>query len=275
MSDILYIIGNGFDLHHRLNTSYTNFRQYCVCKKTRLWNLLESIYGPKINEDLWWKDFEKMLGEVDYEHLTKSYNGEALGGSKIRNLLKGFLPPLFREWVKGINHIAEKDVALKIDTNALFFTFNYTLLLEQTYNVKDSNVWHIHKSIKDVDNIIIGHDLSYIDLSQNVNHNLQIRQDILDGINQEIINGAKKVRDRILLNEEGFSNYAEIKHIVAIGFSFNDIDMPYIEKIWGVSRHKQEIDWTLYWHAKGEDTYMKEKLIKLGINETSIKTKFL
>ena len=98
MTDKLYIIGNGFDLHHGLRTSYANFRDDYIKKKSSvLWNDLLDIYGdtPQ-NDNLWWKDFENMLGKVDYESLSKSQNGEAVGFMKVRNLMKGKLPPFGR-----------------------------------------------------------------------------------------------------------------------------------------------------------------------------------
>ena len=80
MPDSLYIIGNGFDLHHGLRTSYANLRDDYVKKISVLWNDLLDIYGdaPK-NDNLWWRDFENMLGRVDYENLYKSHNGNAIG----------------------------------------------------------------------------------------------------------------------------------------------------------------------------------------------------
>lgn len=276
MADTLYIIGNGFDLHHGLRTSYTNFRDDYARKKVRLWDALSTLYGTKVNEELWWTDFEEMLGEIDYDHLTKSYNGEALSASKVRNLLKGMLPSFFGEWIKGVKINVEEDKTLMIDMDALYFTFNYTLLLEHVYHVKDDNVWHIHNSVRDVDNIIVGHDSNYqkifskqIEYS-NANPQVKIRTDIYDWIGKEIVNGAKKVKDRIKLNEYHFSKYSGIKHIIAMGFSFNNIDMPYIVKIWNVISRKDEMDWNLYWHSAKEIDMMKEKIIKLGVNEGNI-----
>lgn len=40
----------------------------------------------------------------------------------------------------------------------------------------------------------------------------------------------KKDHDRIYLNEEKINQYSYVKHIVVMGFSFNDIDLPYIYK---------------------------------------------
>ena len=101
---------------------------------------------------------------------------------------------------------------------------------------------------------------------------LKAMQKMADNINQEALNGAKKVRDRIYLQEDKFNQYCNITHFIAMGFSFNDIDMPYIEKIWSVNRQKEDADWTLYWYSSREDDLMKKKVIELGVNENSIIT---
>lgn len=276
MTDTLYIIGNGFDLHHGLQTSYANFRDTYVHKSERLWKAMSTIYGNKLNDELWWSDFENMLGETDYEHLIKSYNGEALGASKVENLLKNMLPPLFENWIRSLNSNIKESNSLRINPEAQFFTFNYSLLLEQTYRVKDENIWHIHNSIKDNDNIIVGHDSdegTLLKLLQSYNRShpeVHIRPDIHDLINQGIAKGAKKVKDRIELNKDKFHNYNHIKHFIVMGFSFNDIDLPYIKRIIEVNQDIANADWELYWHSKGKDEAMKCKLIGLGVNANNI-----
>ena len=280
MFNKLYLIGNGFDIHHGLRTSYVNFRDDYIKKKyLMLWNDLLDIYGdaPQI-DDLWWKDFENMLGRVDYESLSKSHNGEAMGFMKVRNLMKGKLPPLFKEWIKGIDsHIDRCKMELMdiIDADSLFFTFNYTMLLEKAYQVKEENVWHIHGSVKHSDDIFVGHDT---DAGQLVNYTQEYNKDQLrisptysDTINQETLKGAKKVRKRIHLLEDIFFQYCNIKHFIVMGFSFNDIDMPYIEKIIRVNKNIADTRWTIFWHSFGEDCTMMNKLIKSGIKKEMIK----
>ena len=237
MTDKLYIIGNGFDLHHGLKTSYTDFRNYAK-KGNYLWNLLSDIYGDAIYNDMWWRDFEEMLAQIDFPHLLKSKNGEALGFMKPRNLLKGSLPPLFGSWIKKIGSTVEPDNSLGIDSDSLFFSFNYTMLLENVYGVKEDNVWHIHNSIKRPDDIIVGHDCDFRELFVRLNQFRNdhpeelIRTDITDMIIQEVANGAKKVKVRIAQNEDRFyDQFSSIKHFVVMGFSLNDIDLPYIEEM--------------------------------------------
>ena len=79
MENTLYIIGNGFDLHHGLNTSYLDFRNYCASFLPSLWRFLSEIYGDMINNDMWWSNFENMLGCVNYDNLALSSNGFAMG----------------------------------------------------------------------------------------------------------------------------------------------------------------------------------------------------
>lgn len=274
MTDKLFIIGNGFDIHHGLKTSYADFRDNYAKKSLPLWNSLFDLYGDSIYKDMWWSDFEGMLSNVDYAHLVNSKNGNALGFMKTRNFMKGILPPLFGSWIKNIRYNIDPDSSLSIDSDSLYFSFNYTLVLEKVYNVNDEHVWHIHNSIKNPDEIIVGHDSDRRDLSmkwtqyKKDNPEAEIGNMTADLINQEIVNGAKKVKERIALDGDRFyEQYSSIRHYEVMGFSFNDIDMPYIEEIVKVNSQIDGADWTLYYHFDGEDKQIIQKLAKLGIKE--------
>lgn len=274
MENTLYIIGNGFDLHHGLNTSYLNFRNYCASSLPSLWRFLSKIYGDVINNDMWWSDFENMLGCVNYDNLALSNNGFAMGEQKVQNLFKGMLPPLFGKWIKQIGGNPQMDKDLNIDADALFFSFNYTLVLERTYHVDEKKVWHIHNSIDNPDNIIIGHDsdereLFSTYLSNKANYIVSL--DFVDRINRKIAQGSKKVKMIIENQKENFHDlYSNIKHIEVMGFSFNNIDMPYIKAIIEANKNAADIDWTIYFHSKGEDKVFIRKLLRIGIDCSKI-----
>lgn len=275
MNDTLYIIGNGFDLHHGLKTSYSSFRDDFAKKKTVLWRLLTDIYGNAVNDDMWWRDFEAMLGKIDYGHLIQTHNGEAMGAMTVQNLLKGALPPFFGGWFKDMNLVTAVDNSLNIDPNALFFTFNYTLTLENVYHVQAENVWHIHGSIRDVDDIIVGHDSDerklFIEYSAYTDEHEPINFEIADNIMKMAAGGAKGVENRIAKYSEEFSNrYQNVKHIIVMGFSFNDIDIPYIKTILDVNTDADSIDWTIYYHSDGSDKEIINKLTQMGIDMNKI-----
>ncbi len=275
MNDTLYIIGNGFDLHHGLNTSYSSFRDNCAKKSTILWGLLTEIYGDSVNEDMWWSDFEEMLGKIDYNHLIQTYNGEAMGAMKVQNFFQGMLPPFFGGWIREMSHKAQEDQSLNIDPESLFFTFNYTLTLENVYHVRTENVWHIHGSIKDVDNIVVGHDSDdrklFGEYLEYKGEHGPIRSDIADRVMNMTARGAKGVKSRIVRHGEEFSNlYHNIRHIIVMGFSFNDIDLPYIKTIKDVNTNADNIDWTVYYHSDGNDEIIIDRLLQMGAKREHI-----
>ena len=271
--DTLYIIGNGFDLHHGLDTSYKNFRDNVVLKTPNLRRLLLDLYGDDINEDMWWSDFEAKLSDIDYNHLLNSDNGVAMGGMKVQNFLTGQLPPLFGKWIKSIKLKNAPEKQLDIDKDALFFTFNYSLVLEKIYKVNKDNIWHIHNSIEEVDKIIVGHDSDLNTLISNYNlnrGNKQYNSWIVDNIIPFAAEGAKDVEKRIADNMENFNKYSNIKHIISMGFSFNKIDMPYVKAIISSNTNKKNIDWTIYYHQEGEDKTFIKKLNSFKICDEQI-----
>lgn len=279
MTEKLYIIGNGFDIHHELKTSYADFRDNYAMKMQVIRDPLLAIFGDEIYKDMWWWNFEEMLGKIDYAHLMNTNNGVALGPSKLRNFLINTLPSFFGEWISTVDIKIQPDKSLKIDQDAKFFTFNYTMLLEEVYKVDDHNVWHIHNSIRAFHqgiNPIVGHDSNggqLIAYLSECRKNSEIRFDIADTMNQEIENAAKKVKNRIRINDERFSSfYSDIKQYVCMGFSFNEIDKPYIEKIAEVNTSFSTAKWILYWHSDGEDERMVNRLHDLGVNKSNITT---
>ena len=166
------------------------------------------------------------------------------------------------------------DKDLNIDADALFFSFNYTLVLERTYHVDEKKVWHIHNSIDNPDNIIIGHDsderkLFSTYLSNKTNY--IVSPVFVDRINRKIAQGSKKVKMIIENQKENFHDlYSNIKHIEVMGFSFNNIDMPYIKAIIEANKNAADIDWTIYFHSKGEDKVFIRKLLRIGIDCSKI-----
>lgn len=279
MKDILYIIGNGFDLNHGLPTAYSDFRDSYAKRRPALWRTLERLYGNNLNKELWWSDFETRLGEVDYSHLQNSRNGEAIGSFIAKGFFKYNLCSFFGDWIKGVNNKITTSLTIRKDINkeALFFTFNYTTLLETLYDIKSTNILHIHKSVNDIKAdehaLIVGHDSSFAQLMKYSDEQViqTLSRQYIDDINAEIIKGAKNVKMRVAEFEEGFKQlYASIKHFIIMGFSLNNIDKPYIEKIIEVNNNIDATDWTIYYHEKGENESLKKKLMSLGILERNI-----
>ena len=59
MEKHLYVIGNGFDIHHCINSSYSDFREWMQEEHPDVMTDFEEAYGEC--DDEWWADFENQL----------------------------------------------------------------------------------------------------------------------------------------------------------------------------------------------------------------------
>lgn len=62
MLKTLYIIGNGFDLHHGIKSRYADFRKYCEEQDEEMVKRLKMFHE---NPEKLWSDFEAEMGNID------------------------------------------------------------------------------------------------------------------------------------------------------------------------------------------------------------------
>lgn len=177
----LYIIGNGFDMAHGLNTSYWQFRTFLedhypdyLEDFEKLYNIYPldvsepwitksaiELWEESVNHDLW-SEFEKRMGEpniTEMESFSKSIlDGMYLDGGNIgiRDTMDvywktqyGYIRKLqgyVREWINCVDTSSvkprKKDL---VGSSDYFLNFNYTDTLERVYQAE--NVLHIHGSV--------------------------------------------------------------------------------------------------------------------------------
>ena len=103
----LYILGNGFDMAHGLNTSYSAFEEYVKEYHKDWYQLLGTMYSMK--DPSWlWKDYERNLCNVDITGVTTNYNSRWIGMKKheIENFFDNIydqLQSLFHEWILSVD----------------------------------------------------------------------------------------------------------------------------------------------------------------------------
>ncbi|MGM9817374.1 MAG: AbiH family protein [Paludibacteraceae bacterium] len=216
----LIIIGNGFDLEHGLKTRYSDFKNYLTKLDGKDCVLLEKVY--KFGDQ--WCDFEDGLGKIkDTE--------EALGALKMYNNQGGYivektLRDRFPCWIKAI-HKGEIDAypprkVFSLSTSDLYFSFNYTHTLFDSYGIPLSNTKHIHGCVASQmcfgnEAIIFGHAQCYGDV---------LAQRLLDNTTKDV-NGIKA-------NNKSYFDSLSKKNIDTIkvfGHSYSDIDFPYFQEI--------------------------------------------
>ncbi|MGN0363530.1 MAG: bacteriophage abortive infection AbiH family protein [Bilifractor sp.] len=183
----LYIIGNGFDRAHGLNTSYWDFRSYLQENAENFLIEFEKIYGyhpmdiddyyipmNKQNEaikrrndilyNLLWKNFEYSLGELDESEIEAICRGsidsmQDIEFGDIEDTLNAYFDKQFnfisslqeyvKKWAEQINvdNVRVLKMSILNDKKDYFLTFNYTPVLEKIYNIDEEQICHIHGGI--------------------------------------------------------------------------------------------------------------------------------
>lgn len=189
----LYIIGNGFDIAHGLDTSYWNFREYLDDIYPEFLEAFEWLYGigridfsdPRVSDktrERWektvnhelWSEFEDKMGQPNIIEMmdasTSMLNDMNLDGglTGIEDTMDSYWEDQYgyvkkfekyvKEWIESVDtsDVIPKRKAL-IESTDYFLNFNYTDLLENVYKI--DNVLHIHGGVSSVTDIepIMGH----------------------------------------------------------------------------------------------------------------------
>ena len=177
----LYVIGNGFDIHHGIPSSYKAFRRWLEDNDPELLSRMDEVLGLCTEE--WWNEFETNLGEVyaikDYTEGVAFENQPNLASEdfrsgdwdnaryEIEDKLGGLISDLkadFQLWASQLPPGNDGEVVLVNRENAFFLTFNYSMTLEKLYGISPEQILHIHGSALDKDSIVVGHGRSYNDI---------------------------------------------------------------------------------------------------------------
>lgn len=159
----LVVIGNGFDLHHRLNTSYGDYGAWLQANHPRLYSQFTEFEYllPNGDVDLWSEledslavDWSGLCGDVlpaTYPNMSDDNPGWDDFWVELKHrleFLRLFTRDRFRDWVKGIDVDCARP-CLRLPVNSAFVTFNYTSTLERVYGVGAKRILHIHGSVLD------------------------------------------------------------------------------------------------------------------------------
>lgn len=317
----LFIIGNGFDLAHGMPTAYCDFRDYLEHHNEVFLNKLENDYDVGIGEtpdpinDLW-RDFESTLGNHDgysiggvddYKDLGLEYEHgkEGLVEYDLSNRFDYVrdINVLLTEWVESIEiPVSVKSSKIVASNDDLFFSFNYTLVLEKLYGINENNVLHIHGSIAgNTYEPVIGHGNK--DAIQNMEdeaffYKCDLVEDEKTGnITIEYKSGEydkikcmqyeqaatflkeleKDVPKYLQKNSSFFDRLNVVNEVHLLGHSLGEVDEPYFNKI--IEKTDNKIEWILWYYKdnKMSDEELTDKLdefesklLGLGINKTQI-----
>lgn len=273
----LYIIGNGFDLSHNLKTRYSDFKLFLEeqgsIESKDFVDKLDSVF----DENELWKDFEKILGELDVDDIFNKFECylQPMDENWKDQYWHDFTYEVSRymdftndidkwliKWINNINISEESKKMFDLKSEDLYLSFNYTKTLEELYNIDGQSVLHIHGMINSVDEeLILGHNNKYEMAMRGEEVDIRVQE--FYSIMEEYFNATfKPTQELIAKHEYFFKSLDKVTEIIVIGHSLSDVDMPYFEKI---KDSVCLVDWTITCFEKSDMLWARRQLEKLKI----------
>lgn len=243
----LYIIGNGFDLHHKMKTQYSDFKEFVADENYALFEDLEKYFGG----DSFWSDFENTLAYLETDEMVdeasnylNSYGSDDWSESdnytyqneleKLVSIVTDDLQESFTKWILNIEITNRKIVNIYPDST--FLTFNYTNTLEGTYQIQSDNILYLHnKAVDDNSLLVIGHSRIF-ENSETLSATNDGDSDPRVAEGNEILHRYfkdtyKNTHEIIDNNKDFFDCLNEIDEIYILGHSMSDVDWKYFHEI--------------------------------------------
>lgn len=288
---ILYIIGNGFDLHHGVQSSYAAFGEYLKEVDAETYDQLERYFS--VDENFWW-EFEAQLAHLDTDSLIDdagvhlaSYGADDWSDSghhdyeyelkRVVTAISSTLRRRFGEWVRQLvipSPTMVTDKLLPLRRDARYLTFNYTDTLQRLYGIPDASVLHIHgAAAREKDQLILGHGWERTPadyFTHNIDHeSADVRviggYEIVDDYFTKTFKPTARV---IETHQPFFQGLSGIKKIFIMGHSLSHVDLPYLMEM---RRHLSdgEIQWQVSFHGSSEDA--KAGMESIDVNARDVR----
>ena len=313
----LYIIGNGFDLHHNVKSAYKDFAKWLRKHDYTVFD----TYRRVCDYEALWQDFERSMAYVSRAYFLdrampflpslKDREEEDLTiaeiylagdwGADYAVQLVDRLKLRFSQWVYSIKIPADyKSHMIALDVEAQFLTFNYTDFLESQYGIEESKISHIHGKRGNANNLIVGHgedgdrifdkwfekigkfraihkngkkiyiQSPYLKLYKEPTCYIPEYQYLTERIETYYEESEKPVENIIKSQTDYFKSLHDIKTIEVLGFSFSNVDMPYLQAIISNNDSPQEIRWRISKYNESDEIKSKEALKNIGVDTSKI-----
>ena len=299
MCKFLYIIGNGFDIHHGINSRFSDYRKWLENNYSDLYDTLIEYYQDA-TLDKWWNDFENHLAEFDVLNYALRIGFEnqpdfasenfrecdryvaQLKAEKNFSMFTEEIRVSLYKWISQLPMPQEPNVKINKDYS-YFLTFNYTHTLEDVYHIPSTKILHIHGSLEEEGTIIYGHGTDRDIIQKRVDdyfHKVPSTEHLSEDEYYEIINDyeiehstqlaieatllgvismKKNVKELIIKNSSFFQSISGIERVYVYGFSFSSTDLPYLEEI--IRQIKTETHWVISYYSQ-EDKIRVEDFIQ-------------
>ncbi|KQK26096.1 hypothetical protein AR438_10975 [Chryseobacterium aquaticum] len=282
----LYIIGNGFDRYHNLPTSYNDFHRFVIQNHSNLQNIFEDYFQLSVNSEYLWTDFETDLSSFNWKAFFNEFNhidvlNENFKPSSVFGLedeleqeteeLIRKIRDAFENWLMDLS-LEDTEKKLDLNENSIFLNFNYTLTLEEIYEISRDNIYHIHGDVEhNQGSLIFGHNKtlrSKPTFDKNGESTRALFSDSEGTAHYPFFALKKPVRDTIAENKKFFGSIREVSEIIVLGHSLNSIDLPYFKEI--KKKVKDISKWNISFYYDSERDEHLKTLLKMGIDHDKI-----
>lgn len=288
----LYLIGNGFDLYHKIPSRYSDFGRHLKQVNPDLHETLETYLSVSEN----WADFESDLAHLNVDFIIDNastflvpYSAEDWSDAyhhdfqyeveKIVDALSHELKAEFTAWAKALE-IPDASLCsvplLPLKTGARYLNFNYTSTLQRLYRIPPELVLHIHGSVADpLSDLVLGHAINPL-RRQSLNSGVDLEsQDTRVTEANEILDSyfssTYKPTHEVIKQHRGyFDSLAEIDEICVVGHSLSEVDIPYFLEIVKVTR-ESDPEWVVIYYDQSSVPKMKSALVDAGVQNHSVK----
>lgn len=288
----LYVIGNGFDLYHKIKSSYGEFGLYVKDSSPSLYHAFEKYFSfdgswscleetlAHLDVDLVIEDASDFLVSYGVADWSDAYHHDyQYEVSRVVELLSTGLKGEFTAWVVGLEIPDQKSCSvplLPMDVAAQYLNFNYTNTLQCLYGIPECQVLHIHNSASDpVPDLILGHAYNTTEiksLNQGVDHE---DQDVRVTEAYEILDNYfsrtyKPTSDVLQRHKKFFSGLAGVSEIYVVGHSLSEVDGPYIREIVKATKSANPT-WVVTYYNPHSIPALREALLGVGVMDGSIR----
>ncbi|UIF87920.1 bacteriophage abortive infection AbiH family protein [Cupriavidus sp. UYPR2.512] len=236
----LYVIGNGFDLHHGIRSSFGDFARYAQREHRDVADAVER-YLPAAGAD-WW-NLEAALAELDYEGVVDdcgifvpSYAADdfkpgdfEVEVGRVADALSTGPRRAFSAWIHTVE-IPDQSKRIALDPRSLFLSFNYTDTLSRLYSIPATQVWHVHGKVPcRPTEIVLGHAWKAADRrptnpstdSEDYDFWVDLGYRHLD----EYFENTFKASERVIRdNAHRFAQLHSLSEVIVLGHSLAEVD---------------------------------------------------
>lgn len=293
----LYLIGNGFDLHHGMKSGYTHYMDYLKKEDAKLYNRIIELY-PDADKWEWWSNFEDNLGYPDYQKFITdvelaneeldndraAYWDNQRGTTDVKDIMGGLLGDIktsFHKWVSKKTGTPDEKRQLVLEKeDCLYINFNYTKTLEELYGI--NNVCHIHGVVSDAlkdERFILGHACTKQKTQENIvdwlgeSYEDGLPSDMQIATRTEVVNQMdvmyKNTSAIIQKNKQLFEDMADVETVFIFGLSFGPVDMDYLKEV--VMSVPKSAEYIISYYSEDDLKNISSFSTTYGINPIIIK----